>query len=227
MIPAQSGFTGEFNPVYLKLQGCVGAKMQVGIAAKLKNGILWEAAKKAGSAAALARHLGISPSRMGDWLHFNGCPDFDNPRLKDKYFEIDLKLVELTGCGLDVIFPPEIRNKSFLNRQKKIEAVIEMPIERLVSAGAMPKLLAAPDELLFEQDRQAIINHIVSDLKERHQKVIKMRFGLHPYGEAHTHREIGKELGISAGRVRQIENNALRKLRHPKRSCQLKQVLDG
>lgn len=48
--------------------------MKVAIQARLKNGILYEAAKKMGSASALARFPEVSASELGAWINFGGVP---------------------------------------------------------------------------------------------------------------------------------------------------------
>ena len=57
------------------------------------------------------------------------------------------------------------------------------------------------------------IDNAVATLSEQEAKVINLRFGLD--GLEHTRREIGELLGVSAGRAREIETQALRKLRRP------------
>jgi RNA polymerase sigma factor (sigma-70 family) len=198
--------------------------MKVAVTAKLKNGILWEAVKKMGSQSSLAKHLGIGPSVLGQWLHFNGCPAFNLAAHRDLYAGIELKLMELTGHTLDEIFPREIRNRSFLAKQKKIDAMVDMPVERLIGMGAVPQLPPAPDDLLFQQDQQAVIGHVLSNLKPRYQDVIKMRFGLAPYEGESTVVEVAEKIGVSPTRVQQIEAKALRMLRHPANSRPLREI---
>ncbi len=62
---------------------------------------------------------------------------------------------------------------------------------------------------------------ILSTLTPREEKVLRMRFGI---GEKydHTLEEVGKDFNVTRERIRQIEAKALRKLRHPNRSKQLK-----
>jgi RNA polymerase primary sigma factor len=64
------------------------------------------------------------------------------------------------------------------------------------------------------------IDEVLETLTEREERVLRMRFGIGE-GEEHTLEEVGKVLGVTRERVRQIEAKAIKKLRHPKRSKQL------
>jgi RNA polymerase primary sigma factor len=75
----------------------------------------------------------------------------------------------------------------------------------------------------FKQFINSLLDDSIVTLNEREQKVLKMRFGLDGY-EEHTLKSVGKELNITAGRVRQIEAVAIRKMRHPSR---LNKILDA
>jgi RNA polymerase primary sigma factor len=79
---------------------------------------------------------------------------------------------------------------------------------------------AASRQLLKEQIRSAL-----GVLSEREREVLEMRFGLAD-GQDHTLEEVGKHLGVTRERIRQIEAKALRKLRHPTRSRQLRDYLE-
>jgi len=60
----------------------------------------------------------------------------------------------------------------------------------------------------------------------REERVIKMRFGIGD-GSEHTLEEVGQSFQVTRERIRQIEADALRKLRHPSRSRKLKAFLEG
>ncbi|MCP1728459.1 RNA polymerase primary sigma factor [Natronospira proteinivora] len=72
--------------------------------------------------------------------------------------------------------------------------------------------------------RQATGN-VLAGLTPREAKVLRMRFGI-DMNTDHTLEEVGKQFDVTRERIRQIEAKALRKLRHPTRSEQLRSFLD-
>lgn len=75
-------------------------------------------------------------------------------------------------------------------------------------------------ELLKEQ-----LESVLDTLTDREENVLRLRFGLDD-GRTRTLEEVGKVFGVTRERIRQIEAKALRKLRHPSRSKQLKDFLE-
>ncbi len=67
---------------------------------------------------------------------------------------------------------------------------------------------------------------VLSSLTPREAKVLRMRFGI-DMNTDHTLEEVGKQFDVTRERIRQIEAKALRKLRHPTRSEQLRSFLDN
>ena len=76
-------------------------------------------------------------------------------------------------------------------------------------------------ELLKEQ-----LESVLDTLTDREENVLRLRFGLDDGGRTRTLEEVGKVFGVTRERIRQIEAKALRKLRHPSRSKQLKDFLE-
>jgi RNA polymerase primary sigma factor len=127
----------------------------------------------------------------------------------------------------------------------EVGEALEMPAERvreILSMLPQPISLETPvgdeqDALLadFIEDEAALdlaeaaarsllrdhMAAVLASLGRREQRVLQMRFGLEN-GKHYTLAEIGEELGVTRERIRQIELKALRKLRHPSRSRQLK-----
>jgi RNA polymerase primary sigma factor len=66
---------------------------------------------------------------------------------------------------------------------------------------------------------------VLSGLTPREAKVLRMRFGINMNTD-HTLEEVGKQFDVTRERIRQIEAKALRKLRHPSRSEQLRSFLE-
>jgi RNA polymerase primary sigma factor len=81
------------------------------------------------------------------------------------------------------------------------------------------------DSAGFEGLRRATNDALVG-LTPREAKVLRMRFGINMNTD-HTLEEVGKQFDVTRERIRQIEAKALRKLRHPSRSEQLKTFLDS
>jgi RNA polymerase nonessential primary-like sigma factor len=71
---------------------------------------------------------------------------------------------------------------------------------------------ADPAEQLQDNDLRSNIDHWLSELSEKQREVISRRFGLRGY-EMSTLEEVGREIGLTRERVRQIQVEALRRLR--------------
>lgn len=67
---------------------------------------------------------------------------------------------------------------------------------------------------------------ILKGLSKRERTIIAMRFGFED-GQEHSLDEIGDRLSVSRERIRQLETAALRKLRHPRRSCRLQTFVNA
>jgi len=65
------------------------------------------------------------------------------------------------------------------------------------------------------------LNEILDTLTDREADVLRMRFGMYD-GRTHTLEEVGQLFGVTRERIRQIENKAIRKLRHPSRAKKIK-----
>ncbi len=65
------------------------------------------------------------------------------------------------------------------------------------------------------------LGEILDTLTEREADVLRMRFGMYD-GRTHTLEEVGQIFGVTRERIRQIENKAIRKLRHPSRAKKIK-----
>ena len=82
----------------------------------------------------------------------------------------------------------------------------------------------SPFKTLENNEASSRIEEVLSSLTEREEKIIRMRFGIGVSSE-HTLEEVGKYFNLTRERIRQIEIKALKKLRHPARSKQLREYV--
>ena len=83
-----------------------------------------------------------------------------------------------------------------------------------------------PEELAATNLLAEHLSRVLESLSPRERRIIEMRFGLGGRDRSQTLEEVGAELGLTKERIRQIEGEALRKLRHISRSRDLIDYLD-
>ena len=82
----------------------------------------------------------------------------------------------------------------------------------------------SPVELATQHLLQETIEEVLSELTPRQSHILRLRFGLGG-GEPHTLEEIANKFGLSRERIRQLEKEALRRLRHPRLAHNLRDYL--
>ncbi|GAB4519549.1 MAG: hypothetical protein OHK0046_28600 [Anaerolineae bacterium] len=144
-----------------------------------------------------------------------------------------IKLLRRSGTHLDPSLQRKLRRAA--QKVRKIMRISQEPMSLEMPIGQEDSSLlgdfieddkilgpvdAASRQLLKEQIRSAL-----GVLSDREREVLELRFGLQD-GQDHTLEEVGKHFGVTRERIRQIEAKALRKLRHPTRSRQLRDYLE-
>jgi len=81
-----------------------------------------------------------------------------------------------------------------------------------------------PQQSIYSKLLSEKIEEVLDSLPSREAHILRMRFGLEN-GHYYTLEEVGKKFGLTRERIRQIENKALRRLRQPRRSDQLREYL--
>nr|NIQ77030.1 sigma-70 family RNA polymerase sigma factor [Anaerolineae bacterium] len=82
----------------------------------------------------------------------------------------------------------------------------------------------SPPEAAEQTMLRATLEELLTTLSPREALVLRLRFGLQD-GHHYTLEEVGQKFGLTRERIRQIEKEALRRLRHPRRSRRLKDYL--
>jgi transcriptional regulator with XRE-family HTH domain len=142
------------------------------------------------------------------------------------------RIARALEVDFDVLFPEEylrmIEDKFLPRRRETFVWIREVGLEQLTSRDR----LALTDYSLTEverddrdQDLHDLLKEMLEELPQSEQYVLIRRFGLDGNLSA-TREAIGLELGITSERVRQIEANAMRYLRHPRRSRRLCDFLE-
>lgn len=104
---------------------------------------------------------------------------------------------------------------------------LEMPIgeeDALLGDFIEDETSVTPSDAANYQLLRQRMNEIMASLSSREGRVLQLRFGLRS-SRPHTLEEVGRKFGVTRERIRQIEANALRKLRHPRRAKKLRAYL--
>jgi RNA polymerase primary sigma factor len=83
-----------------------------------------------------------------------------------------------------------------------------------------------PIDAMIQSNLRETTTRVLASLTPREERIVRMRFGLGMNSD-HTLEEVGQEFSVTRERIRQIEAKALRKLRHPSRSRELRSFLDN
>ena len=147
------------------------------------------------------------------------------------------KLVRTARCLVQEVgrepTPEEIAEKIELPLEKVIKVLkfakhpisLETPLgeeeDSRLGDFIEDKKIAPPREATFNQDLREQTKKVLSTLTPRQEKIVRMRFGIEEKAD-HTLEEVGQEYNLTRERIRQIEEKALRKMRHPSRSDKLR-----
>ena len=88
------------------------------------------------------------------------------------------------------------------------------------------KTAESPVESVISANLKEQTGSVLKSLTPREELVLRMRFGMGD-GSEHTLEEVGRSFNVTRERIRQIESKALRKLRHPSRSSQLRSFVEN
>ena len=133
--------------------------------------------------------------------------------------------------------PVEIAEKMELplDKERKVLKIAKEPISLETPIGEEEdshlgdfiedKSFLSPGESVVNTNLSDIIRRVLATLTPREEKVLRMRFGIGERAD-HTLEEVGQDFDVTRERIRQIEVKALRKLRHPTRSKNLKNFIE-
>jgi RNA polymerase sigma factor (sigma-70 family) len=128
--------------------------------------------------------------------------------------------------GLSVADPERYRKINYVLNDKGVrtdllDVVETVSLDRGYDLADEGK---SPEEEAIISKLKNKVTHVLSSLKAREERILRMRFGIGV--KSHTLEEIGNVFNIKREPIRQIEAKALRKMRHPSRSRKLVSFLD-
>jgi len=203
------------------------SNFRIRLEARLKNDMLIEAREKSGlSQKTVAAVIGISPYRYGQIERMQFYPSEElQEKIINFYRSYNFEL------NSDEVFPSQLKKAKF---DKKYSVTREINSDRLLPISSIDRQLLLPAEIDDGNIRNEDLNRVIEislrslpriNARAQMSDVIKMYFGLPPYEKNYNEAEIAKKYNLSKTRIGQIKNLALRRLRHTKRSKDLKSFL--
>jgi RNA polymerase sigma factor (sigma-70 family) len=192
------------------------------IEVKVKNNKLLEKIEEAGyeSVASFCRASGLHQTAVGKFINMVQAPV---NKLTGEYSPNFMKIVDFLRCMPEDIFP-----KAQMQEAMKVNKVTtKADIGDVQSLTTSLRTLALPPEekMIFDEARTAI-QRTMETLTPREQRVLMLRFGFYD-GVEHTLEDVAGQFGVSKDRIRQIQEKALRKMRHPNRAKEIRNTMEN
>lgn len=111
----------------------------------------------------------------------------------------------------------------YINQMFSLDSALEDENDSPLSSMVADLTAPSPETEVLKKDDAKIIMSVLNTLTPKEKEVIILRFGLDG-NTVHTLEEVGEHFHVTKERIRQIEETALRKLRHPSRTNILKQI---
>ena len=177
---------------------------------------------------ALADATGIDKGSIGDLESFKKsprkiCSGFGvRPNYDIGWSKPALMLANFFGVEPEEIFPPGtwyLKGGKPVVREISLSDLMQLPGEAEYLA------LPSPEDITMRSELREQVEAALRTLTPREKRVIEMRFGIGENSD-HTLEEVGQDFEVTRERIRQIEAKALRKMRHPSRSKNLRQFIE-
>ena len=162
----------------------------------------------------LAAKVGLAGNTISQLETFRWHPKKDEGVLD--------RISQVLGVSREVLFPAWLQELRLTEVPKAIEEQA-ISLDEAISLGLMAPsrlMLPGPEEEAERSVLEDEVQKLLASLPEREAGVLVLRFGL-GNTKSHTLEEVGREFGETRERIRQIEAEALRKMRQPTRSDRL------
>ena len=136
------------------------------------------------------------------------------PNAEEIAKSLDLGVEKVRGMLESIREPISLETPIGEGEESSLEEFIEDPGD------------VSPTERVAQMDVSERVRKVLATMPPREERILKLRFGIDSESD-HTLEEIGQRFGVTRERVRQLEIKALRMLRHPARSKQLRSLVEG
>ena len=184
---------------------------------RFKNAVLYDAMLKAFGKPAIrltSEASGVTGALIGTLLNLQTSPY----RKNGAFSPAAVRLSNCLGVDPSVLFPVHLYSIHF---PKLLSKTVDSVTFVSLAAAARVAIDDGSDQKIDKERLQLACTEALKLLNPQQQSVIAARFGLDGQGER-TLSDAGKILGVGMERARQIENAALRRLRHPTLSKDLR-----
>ena len=145
--------------------------------------------------------------------------------VKGEFIKSAKDLMEVLGaCPSELWTDEQLTLRLDSNRTERVMSKEALQITLQSSARSLIGL-DYPEQEMVEEELKTIVNDRLDSLTPREANILRLRFGFDG-GEGRTLEEVGKVFKVTREQIRHIEARALRKLRHPTRSDDLKQFIE-
>ena len=177
--------------------------MKLALVSTLKNGALWEWLHTNGwSQRRLAQAVGVKEITVSSWMRLHSFP---HPSLHTR-------IEKVTGRLFEDLFPADLR--LLRGVPKTTVTVRDVSRAALLAGWYRGAAQLNPERKVLGEEAEDVIGAALDCLRPKERMILECRFGFN--GDPLTLEETGKVCGLSRERIRGIESQALRKLRHPR-----------
>ena len=190
----------------------------------VRNNLILNAIENAGhkSVSAFCKSVGMAPQKVTEMIAMRKPPLNNNGEFSHM---AKLLMEELCALPTDLWTAEQLTLKLKRNTAQRDVSSEGMRAALGMHAEEMLELMKpdAPDEAVLKHEMVSVVEEQLESLSPRQALVLRMRYGIGC--EEHTYEEIGDKFDLTKERIRQIEARALRHLKHPSRSDELRQLL--
>ncbi len=187
---------------------------------KVKNNYLFTVMERAGywSVSELCHASGLNQTNVGRVANLK--VSLYNTRGEIR--PIFTRLSRVLRCLPEDLIPPQHSDAALPVNTGNVEISFE-EIQTLLPGYTVEAPLL-PDAVIEQHELAAALESLIDTLTPREKRIIERRFGLDGE-EPCTLEVLGKEFGVTRDRIRQIEQRALRRLKHPRRNFRVRALM--